>query len=164
MGSLWKVLFLWLQIIDPSLMWRHDLDWLLKCACFSSGAVDRSLGSGDMGVLPGFLPGADKLRCALCGKTSSSQANLQKHMRVHTGERPYSCHLCNKSFTQGSHLYRHLRGIHHLTNVKWLTICTMVITTDLYKRVMWSIVLSTQICSHAVEMYILKISFGFIFI
>ena len=33
--------------------------------------------------------------CPYCGKGSKSKANLEQHIRIHTGVRPYSCNVCN---------------------------------------------------------------------
>ena len=33
---------------------------------------------------------------------------LQEHMRVHTGDKPYTCRFCNKIFTQASSLGKHV--------------------------------------------------------
>lgn len=33
--------------------------------------------------------------CQYCGKGSKSKANLDQHIRIHTGVRPYSCNVCN---------------------------------------------------------------------
>ncbi|XP_030561878.1 zinc finger protein 583-like [Drosophila novamexicana] len=55
-------------------------------------------------------------KCIYCQKAFNQSCNLDKHMRVHSGERPYKCGQCLKAFTQSNHLANHLR-IHAHTNV-----------------------------------------------
>lgn len=49
--------------------------------------------------------------CRFCSKVFSSQANLESHLRTHTGERPYGCTICGKKFSQFWNLKIH-KNIH----------------------------------------------------
>ncbi|XP_069098767.1 zinc finger protein 2-like isoform X2 [Pleurodeles waltl] len=46
-------------------------------------------------------------RCYICGKSFNQNGILQRHHQMHTGERPYHCSVCGKSFTQKHHYFRH---------------------------------------------------------
>lgn len=50
-----------------------------------------------------------KYKCLYCGKAFVGSYHLQRHIRVHTGERPFSCVVCKKSFVQREQLKVHLR-------------------------------------------------------
>uniref|UniRef100_A0A8C2Y803 Zinc finger and BTB domain containing 46 n=1 Tax=Coturnix japonica TaxID=93934 RepID=A0A8C2Y803_COTJA len=48
-----------------------------------------------------------KFKCPYCSFSAMHQCILKRHMRSHTGERPYPCEICGKKFTRREHMKRH---------------------------------------------------------
>lgn len=45
--------------------------------------------------------------CKICGKILTTNFSLNRHMLLHTGERPFKCAVCKYGFIQKSDLFRH---------------------------------------------------------
>lgn len=58
-------------------------------------------------------PKPGKYECTYCGRLCAKPSVLQKHIRSHTGERPYPCPPCGFSFKTKSNLYKHRKSHAH---------------------------------------------------
>ncbi|XP_056210756.1 zinc finger protein 831 [Falco biarmicus] len=77
-----------------------------------NSCVNASFGS------PGKSKKAGKYICKHCGRDCLKPSVLEKHIRSHTGERPFPCTTCGIAFKTQSNLYKHRRTQTHVNNTR----------------------------------------------
>ena len=53
--------------------------------------------------------------CPFCSKVQNSKGDMNRHIKTHTGEKPYICDFCNYSSNQITNLKRHMERKHEKT-------------------------------------------------
>jgi len=49
-----------------------------------------------------------RFQCIFCGDQFIRSTHLYRHLRIHTGVKPYSCHICRKRFSRKDYLSAHI--------------------------------------------------------
>ncbi|KAG1969501.1 ras-responsive element-binding protein 1 isoform X2 [Pimephales promelas] len=76
-------------LCNKNCMTQHQLTMHIRQHNTDSGGTDHS--------------------CSICGKALSSASSLDRHMLVHSGERPYKCSICYQTFTTNGNMHRHMK-------------------------------------------------------
>ncbi|KAF7261084.1 hypothetical protein EG68_01549 [Paragonimus skrjabini miyazakii] len=83
-----------------------------------------------------------RYQCPYCVKSFPRSANLNRHLRTHTGEQPYLCVFCKRGFSISSNMQRHVRNIHQRERPFLCNLCPRAFAQrtnlDRHMRYHWS--------------------------
>ena len=85
----------------------------------ASGGRKRARGGGGGGQRKRRRGGAKAKgtihACTECDYTTGIKNDLTRHMRTHTGDKPFACTVCEYRAAQKSHLTKHMKRKHKTT-------------------------------------------------
>ena len=91
--------YTWFLIQSLSAINMQDMYWILFNAVSCLLQIDLNIRNG-------------RLACHYCPTTFKTTGEVNRHMMIHTGEKPFVCHFCNDAFNRKSNLQRHIRLKH----------------------------------------------------
>ncbi|XP_022670778.1 transcriptional repressor CTCF-like [Varroa destructor] len=107
--------------INVNLPWPGLHPEIESSTVFCSGDVDALL-AGTIPPMPSFPPTTNVRRynCSYCDYSSVFRSNLDKHIRKHTGDKPFKCAISGCVFRTAnkSNLNQHHKAVHGIVSLR----------------------------------------------
>ena len=70
------------------------------------------------------------LSCTYCGKLFKSNCSLRKHVKIHTGDKRYTCYICNHSYVQSTPYWLHMEKKHSISKAEAVAMRQSMLTAE----------------------------------
>lgn len=78
-------------------------------ACFLENCKRRFTRSDELARHMRIHTGQKPFKCSICNRAFSRSDHLTTHIRTHTGEKPFSCNVCCRKFSRSDERARHMK-------------------------------------------------------
>lgn len=78
-------------------------------ACFLENCRRRFTRSDELARHMRIHTGQKPFNCSICNRAFSRSDHLTTHIRTHTGEKPFSCNMCCRKFSRSDERTRHMK-------------------------------------------------------
>jgi len=68
------------------------------------------------------VKGKRRFQCIFCGNKFIRSTHLYRHLRIHTGDKPYFCHICRRRFSRCDYMKAHVQS-HRNKKVNYCYVC-----------------------------------------
>ena len=68
-----------------------------------------------------------RFQCIVCGYQFIRSTHLRRHMRLHTGAKPYACDICRRPFSRSDYMTAHVRS-HYKEKIHCCCVCGGIYT------------------------------------
>ena len=85
-----------------------------KIVFFSSGALSGLKQTRISDCSPTRTIFSPENTCTTCGKNFISGYVLRRHLKIHSGEKPFTCPTCDRTFSRKDHMKSHILRVHQV--------------------------------------------------
>jgi len=102
------------QAYSPPLAKRMKMGGMSNDNQAFSTPISKRIKMEGMTIEESPLPASGGIECEVCHKVLPYKSMYERHLRKHTGERPYQCSEegCDRAFKESSNLNAHMRNAH----------------------------------------------------
>ena len=115
-NSYWrKTLYLWILLLYRKFARKFDQTYHQTSQWNFQICIEFQILINLIFLLQYYKLGPNSFACSTCSKQFKTKKDLRRHIRIHTGQKPFSCNYCDYASTQSGNLNTHIVRYHNET-------------------------------------------------